>query len=73
MIVNTYLDMLNQLAVSATGELEASINQFREALNIISQLTPLEISLQLISQNIFYCIIIAFPTALLVMRNSKKA
>lgn len=72
LIVNTYYDMLNQLSAGATGEFETSINQIREALDVIAQLTPVEISLQLISQNIFYCIIIAIFTALLVMRYKKK-
>lgn len=72
MIIGAYQEMLNEIAVNATGELETSIQQFQEALNIIAQLTPLEISLQLISQNIFYCLMIALPTALWVMRNQKK-
>lgn len=71
LIVNTYHDMLNQLSAGATGELETSINQIREALNVIAQLTPVEISLQLISQNLFYCTIIAAFTAMFVMRNPK--
>lgn len=71
LIVNTYHDMLNQLSAGATGELETSINQIREALNVIAQLTPVEISLQLISQNLFYCTIIAVFTAMFVMRNPK--
>ena len=72
LIVNTYYDMLNQLSAGATGELETSINQLRAAWDVIAQLTPVEFSLQLISQNIFYCIIIAIFTALLVMRYKKK-
>lgn len=72
LIVNTYYDMLNQLSAGATGELETSISQIRQALDVIAQLSPVEISLQLISQNIFYCVIIAAFTALLVMRNPKK-
>lgn len=71
LIVSTYYEMLDQLSIPANGELEASIREFREALNMIAQLTPIEISMQLISQNIFYCIIIAIPTALLAMRNKK--
>ena len=72
LIVGTYYDMLNQLAAGATGDLEASIAQLREALDIVSNLSPVEISLQLISQDIFYCLIIAFPTALLVMHKPKN-
>ena len=72
LIVNTYYDMLNQLSAGATGELQASIDQIRSALDVVAQLTPVEISLQLISQNIFYCVIIALFTALVVMRSQKK-
>ena len=72
LIINTYYAMLDQLGAGSTGELAASIGQFREALNVIAQLTPVEISLQLISQNIFYCVLIAIPTALLVMRKPKN-
>lgn len=71
LIVNTYYDMLNQLSAGATGELETSINQIRQALDVIARLSPVEISLQLISQNIFYCVIIAVFTALFIMRNKK--
>ena len=37
LIVNTYYDMLNQLSAGATGELETSINQIREALDEIGR------------------------------------
>lgn len=72
LIINTYYAILDQMGTGATGELATSLEQFREALGMIAQLTPLELSLQLISQNIFYCLIIAFPTALLVMRKPKN-
>lgn len=72
LIVNTYYDMLNQLSAGATREIETSISQIRQALDVIAQLSPVEISLQLISQNIFYCVIISAFTALVVMRNPKK-
>ena len=71
-IVNSYMSMLDQLSVGATGELTISIAQLREALNTISQFTPVEISLQIISQNIFYCVLIAIPTALFVTRKPKN-
>lgn len=72
LIVSTYQDMLNQMTVVATGEMKESMEQFHKALDIISNLTPLEITLQLLTQNIFYCSMLAVPTALLVMRNKKK-
>lgn len=72
LIVNTYQGMIEQMTTISTGDMKESLDQFRTALDIISNLTPLEITLQLITQNIFYCSILAIPTALLVMRNKKK-
>lgn len=72
MIVNTYQNMLTQMSAVATDDLKLSLEQFQEALDIIASLSPLEISIQLITQNIFYCTLIALPTALLVMRKQKK-
>ena len=72
MIVNTYQNMLTQMSAVATDDLKPSLEQFQEALDIIASLSPLEISIQLITQNIFYCTLIALPTALLVMRKQKK-
>ena len=72
LIVNTYQGMIDQMNAVATGDMKESLDQFRTALDIVSNLTPLEITLQLLTQNVFYCTILAIPTALLVMRNKKK-
>lgn len=69
LIVGTYQDMLNQMSDIATSEMKTSIEQFQQALDIIASLSPLEISIQLITQNVFYCTLIALPTALLVRKN----
>lgn len=71
-IVSCYQDMLTQVTTTATGGLKESMDQFQQALDIISTLSPLEISIQLITQNIFYCTLIALPTALLVKREKKQ-
>ena len=71
-IVNTYQDMLTQMGTVATSDMKASLDQFQQALDIIASLSPLEISIQLITQNVFYCTLIALPTALLVMRKPKN-
>ena len=73
LIVNTYQGMIDQMATVATGDMTKSLDQFRTALDIISSLSPLEITLQLLTQNIFYCTILAIPTALLAMRHQKTA
>lgn len=72
MIVNTYQGMIDQMNAVATGDMKESLEQFRTALDVVSSLTPLEITLQLLTQNVFYCTILAIPTGLLVMRNKKK-
>ena len=69
LIVTTYQDMLNQMSGIATTEMKTSIDQFQQALEIIAGLSPLEISIQLITQIVFYCTLIALPTALLVRKN----
>ena len=72
-IVSTYQDILTQMtALATTDELKTSLDQFQQALDIIAALSPLEISVQLIIQDIFYCTIIALPTALLVKRHPKN-
>ena len=72
LIVNTYQDMLTQMEAIATADMKASLEQFQQALDIIAALSPLEISIQLITQNVFYCTLIALPTALLVKRNPQN-
>ena len=72
LIVSTYQDMLTQMqGIATTDDMKTSLDQFQQALDIIASLSPLEISIQLITQNIFYCTLIALPTALLVQRKPK--
>ena len=72
LIVSTYQEMLNQMEGMAVGSMKESIGQFQHALDVIASLSPLEVTLQLISQNVFYCSLLAIPTALIVRRNKKK-
>ena len=72
LIVNTYQEMLTQMNAIATADMKTSLEQFQQALDIISSLSPLEISIQIITQNVFYCTLIALPTALLVKRTPKN-
>ena len=72
LIVNTYQDMITQMEAIATADMKTSLDQFQQALDIIASLSPLEISIQLITQNVFYCTLIALPTALLVKRNPQN-
>ena len=69
-IVESYQNMLAGIESMAatTEEMRTSIEQLKEALNMVGNLSPIEISMQLISQDIFYCTLIAIPTALIVKR-----
>ena len=64
--------ILNQFKETAGAELTTSLNQFEEAIDLLSGLTPLEMTFQLISQNMFYGMLMAIPTALIVMRKKKN-
>lgn len=72
MIIATYQDMLTTMDQVATDGMKESIDQFQQALDTIATLSPLEITVQLLTQNIFNCTMLAIPTALLVMRKKKK-
>ncbi len=72
MIIATYQDMLSTMDQVATDGMKESIDQFQQALDTIATLSPLEITVQLLTQNIFNCTMLAIPTALLVMRKKKK-
>ena len=63
---------LKSVQETAGPELTTSLNQFEEAIDLLSGLTPLEMTFQLISQNMFYGMLMAIPTALIVMRKKKN-
>mgnify|MGYP000674131019 CR=1 FL=1 len=63
---------LKSVKETAGPELTTSLNQFEEAIDLLSGLTPLEMTFQLISQNMFYGMLMAIPTALIVMRKKKN-
>ena len=72
LIIGTYQDMLNQMSTMSIGTMKESIEQFQQALDVIASRSPLDITIQLITQNFFYCTMIAAPTALIVMRKPQK-
>ena len=71
-LVNMYLNQLEAIKSSATGEMLTSVDQLITAFSVVSSLSPLEITFQLISQNVIYGTLLALPTALLVMRRKKQ-
>ena len=70
-ITDTYLSQLETLKSNVTGDMEVSVEQLIETFQIIADLSPVQLTLQLIFQNIFYGSLLALPTALLVMKRKK--
>ena len=63
-VFEAYRSILNQFKETAGAELTTSLNQFEEAIDLLSGLTPLEMTFQLISQNMFYGMLMAIRMAL---------
>ena len=68
-LLNTYLDQLETIKDSVTGDMKISVEQLIGSLNVISSLSSLQLTFQLLSQNFFYGILLAIPTGLVVMKN----
>lgn len=71
-LVSVYQQQLETIQSTAQGEVLTSIDQLIQAFDTISSLTPLQLTFQLIFQNIFYGILLSLPTALVVMKQKKQ-
>ncbi|MBQ8501620.1 MAG: DUF4199 domain-containing protein [Bacteroides sp.] len=67
-ILDTCEAQIRQVAQSGIPGIEAYTDMYSETLQVMRALNPLEITLQLISTNFFVGIMLALPTALLVMK-----
>lgn len=69
-IINTYSKLVEDFfaqGVSMPG-MDAYEEQLEVALDQLSMLTPIEITMQLFSNNVFWGILLAIPTALFAMK-----
>ena len=71
-LADSNLQQLESIKASAQGEMVSSIDQLIQAFDTISSLTPLQLTFQLIFQNIFYGILLAIPTGLVAMKQKKR-
>lgn len=71
-LIDSYIGQLEAMKPTATEELKESIDQFIKGFSLISSLSPIQLTFQLISQNFMYGVLLALPTALLVMRRKKQ-
>lgn len=71
-IVDTLDSIWSEAEASNVPGMSAYIGQMRETLDMIRSFNAVDITMQLMSQNVFYCSILAVPTALFVMRKKKN-
>ena len=75
-LVDTYTRMVDELfsqgGPTVTG-MEIYKEQMEQACEQLSSLTPIEITMQLFSNNIFWGILLAIPTGLCVMKKKRTA
>ena len=67
-VLNTYESLLNSLTSHTIPGMDAYVEQFKEIISAMRSLSPTDITLQLMSQNVFYGSFLAIPTALFVMK-----
>ena len=64
--------MLDTFSRSNIPGVEAYVDQLEEVMEVMQTLTPIDITMQLMSQNVFYGSLLAIPTALFVMRRKQE-
>ena len=69
-ILDTCRDTLQTLM--NTPGMEANTSQIEQALDTMAGLTPVDIMLNMLQTNVFFCVLLGIPTALLAMRNRPK-
>ncbi|MBQ8224311.1 MAG: DUF4199 domain-containing protein [Bacteroides sp.] len=67
-ICNTIEEQLNLLVQSEIPGIETYVANYREAVGLLRGMTPIEITMQLLTTNVFCGMLLAIPTALFVMK-----
>ena len=71
-VINAYESQIDILKQSGVPGIEAYTDVFQETLDNVKSLTPIDITMQLVSWNVFCGSLLALPTALFVMRRKKE-
>ncbi len=72
LLYDTYYDLIQGYKKMNIRGTQDSLKQIEEALGVLGSLSPIELTFQMISSNVFYGSILAIPTALLVMKKKKS-
>ena len=70
-ILSTCEVQIDMLVQSNIPGIEAYIDRYRDGLELAHTYTPIDITIQMVSWNVFTGSILAIPTALLVMKRKK--
>ncbi len=72
-LFTTYREQMEAVRQSVQGDMATILDQSMQTLNLLASFSPSEMTLNLLSNNVFYGIILALPTALLVMKRKKTS
>ena len=74
-IINTYTSLINDFFSQNTtaADMTPYKEQMEQALEQLSKFTPIDITMQIFSNNIFWGILLAIPTALFAMKKNNGA
>lgn len=67
-ITNTYLLLLQETSKAQVEGWGATVKQLQEGIKLFGTLRPIEVAMQLLSQNVLYGSLLAIPTALILKR-----
>lgn len=71
-VIDAYTNMVNQVFELNPAVAESEKEVLTNALSELRLMTPISITLQLLSSDILFCSLIAIPTALFVMKRKKQ-
>ncbi len=71
-VLDAYENLINESAATGIPSLSAHIEQLKTTIDFMRTLSPIDITMQMLSQNVFYGALIALPTAMFVARRKRK-
>lgn len=69
-IMNKYAELMEQVTTALPG-METEKEMLKNAMDSVQILSPIDITMQLLSSNVFFGSILAIPTALFVMKRNR--
>ena len=69
-ILSTYESIMTDFSKANIPGTEGYVDQIKTALDVVRTLTPIEVTMQLLTNNVLICCLLSLPTALLTMRQA---